>query len=243
MKKLPLILILLSGFFSFLQSQEPVLLKPFAPEGIFVNGREYIPLSSDQIRVELGYEGLFEEKLVFDLVVFNESGQSVSIEPASFYYLDLDHPQADSSSYSPKMSEHPEQLYKWYDRALEKQESDKSLNSFLGFMEAGLGILSSTAAFISTENPAYIVDAVFSTAGTAGHYMNVNRQIEESMEQTAVEQQHIRQEMLQETELEAGGVSNGFVCFPGKPESNYLLFCFPIENQEFQFVYQLMSDQ
>ncbi len=123
----------------------------------------------------------------------------------------------------------PVQVYKWYDRALEERESEKTLNTILGFVEAGVGILSGASAFLSTENPAFIVDAVFNTAGT--------------VEQVVGEREIIRQEMMQEEELEAGGVTNGFVCFPGHPESTYLMFCFPIDDQEFQFVYQLLPDQ
>lgn len=243
MKKLYSILILLPGFFSFVISQDVVRLLPLAPEGHIVNGREYIPLSSEQLRVELAYDGTSDENLVFDLVVFNETGRKITVNPPGFYYLTLPDPDADSSQSPPSMAVSPGQVYKWYDRALEEQESNKSINSFLGFVEAGVGILSGTAAFLSTDNPAYVVDAVFNTAGTAGHYISVNRQIEEEMEQTAVEKEMIRLEMMREGELESGGVTNGFVCFPGQPEGTYLMFCFPIDDQEFQFVYQLQTDK
>lgn len=238
MKKLYLLPILFFGSFSILLSQNAIHLVPLAPEGHLVNGREYISLSNDQITVELAYDGTSEENLVFDLVVVNESGRIISVKPASYYYLDLDDPEADSSSYPPKKSVAPEQVYKWYDRALEEKTSKKNTHSFLGFVDAGLGILYSTAAFISTENPVYIVEAVLNTAGTTAHYVGMNRQIEEAMEQKEL----IRQEMMQETALQPGGVESGFVCFPGDTESAYLMFCFPIENQEFQFVYQLQSE-
>jgi len=243
MKKLYRILILLPGFLSLVISQDAVRLVPLAPEGHMVNGREYIPLFNEQLRVELAYDGTSEGNLVFDLVVFNETDRRISVNPLGFYYLTLVDPEADSSQFPPGMAVDPGQVYKWYDAALEEQESDKNIHSFFGFMEAGLGILTSTAAFLSTENPAYIVDAVFNTAGTAGHYISVNRQIEEEMEQTVAEKEMIRQEMMGAGELEPGGVKNGFVCFPGQPEGTYLMFCFPIDEQEFQFVYQLMSDK
>ena len=213
---------------------------PLAPEGYQVNGREYIPLSSDQLRVELAYDGTSDGNLVFDLVVFNESSRKLIVKPSDFYYLSLDNPDDDSSRYHQRMAVAPVQVYKWYDRALEERESEKTLNTIMGFVEAGVGILSGASAFLSTENPAFIVDAVFNTAGTAGHYLAVNKQIDETMDQVAGEKEIIRQEMMQEEELEAGEVTNGFVCFPGHPESTYLMFCFPIDDQEFQFVYQIL---
>jgi hypothetical protein len=107
--------------------------------------------------------------------VFNETGRKITVNPTGFYYLTLPDPDADSSQSPPSMAVSPGQVYKWYDRALEEQESHKSINSFLGF-----------------------VDEVFNTAGTAGHYISVNRQMEEEMEQTAVEKEMIRLEMMQE---------------------------------------------
>ena len=62
-------------------------------------------------------------------------------------------------------------------------------------MDAGLEILYSAAAFISTENPVYIMEAVLNTAGTTAYCVGMNRQIEETMEQNEL----IRQEMMQET--------------------------------------------
>lgn len=243
MKKIYLILVLLPGFLSLVISQETFRLQALAPAGHIVNGREYIPLSSEQLRVELAYDGTSEENLVFDLVVFNETGRKITVKPPGFYYVTLPDPDADSSQSPPCMAVNPGQVYKWYDRALEEQESHKSMNSFLGLVEAGVGILSGTAAFLSTDNPAYIVDAVFNTAGTAGHYISMNRQIEEEMDQTAAEKEMIHLEMMREGELEPGGITNGFVCFPGQPEGSYFMFCFPIDDQEFQFVYQLLAEK
>ncbi|MCP4312813.1 MAG: hypothetical protein GY790_16240 [Bacteroidetes bacterium] len=225
MRKLYAILIFALGFSAHTISQEVVKLAPLAPEGNFVNGREYIPLSSDQIRLELGYEGVSEESLVLDLVVFNETGHKISVNPSDFYYLSLDNPDADSSRFPPMMAEAPQQLYKWYDRALEKQESEKNFNIFEGFAEAGAEIISG-------------FEAVFNTAGTPGHYGAVNKQIDGEREQLAREKEVIRQETMKEVGLAPGEITNGFVCFPGHPETAYLMFCFPIDGQEFQFVYQ-----
>lgn len=49
----------------------------------------------------------------------------------------------------------------------------------------------------------------------------------------------IRQEMMQEMKMAPGEVANGFVYFPCQKETETLLFCFPIDEQEFQFVYKL----
>ena len=101
----------------------------------------------------------------------------------------------------------------------------------MGFVEAGVGILSDASAFLSTENPVFIVDAVFNTVGIWEQVAGEKEIIREEM---------MQEEMMQEEELEAGEVTNGFVCFPGHPESTYLMFCFPIDDQEFQFVYQIL---
>ncbi|MCP4309796.1 MAG: hypothetical protein GY790_00905, partial [Bacteroidetes bacterium] len=50
------ILLLLS--FSCTAPRLVTKLSPEAPEGHQANGREYIPLESDQVVVELGYDGI-----------------------------------------------------------------------------------------------------------------------------------------------------------------------------------------
>jgi len=44
---------------------------------------------------------------------------------------------------------------------------------------------------------------------------------------------------MQEVQLAPGEVANGFVWFQGSPGTNYLLFCFPLDEQEFQFAYEV----
>ena len=41
---------------------------PDAPEGKMAMGREYIPLSNDSIDVELGFDGIYGDQLVFDFL-------------------------------------------------------------------------------------------------------------------------------------------------------------------------------
>lgn len=240
MKKIYVILIIILGFSSSALSQELISLLPLAPEGHFVNGREYIPLTSDKIRVELGYDGTSEDMLVLDLVVFNQTGRELSIDPGAFYYLSLDDPDALSSEFPPVKAVLPTQTYKWYDCALEKKGSEQSFSTVLGFAEAGVGIFSGLAAFFASENPAYIVDAVFSATGTVVHTMAIKNQIEEEFEQLSRERELIQQEMMRKGELAPGEVKNGFVCFPAQVEKEYLMFCIHIDDQEFQFVYKLL---
>jgi len=55
---------------------------PEAPEGNYAMGKEYISLSSDHIDVELGYDGMQGEDLVFDFVVHNTTSDTLTILPA-----------------------------------------------------------------------------------------------------------------------------------------------------------------
>ena len=63
---LPVIILLLT---SCAAPRLVIQLIPEAPEGNFEMGREYISLKSDSIYVELGFDGMHGENLVFDFVV------------------------------------------------------------------------------------------------------------------------------------------------------------------------------
>jgi hypothetical protein len=223
MSKLYTFLTVFFGFSSFVFSQETVNLVPLVPSGHIVYGREYIPLANDHIRVELAYDGTSEEGLVFDLLVFNQTGDTVSVDPQIFYYLSLDDPDADSSRFAPRMATTPTWQYKWYDRALEKTEFREFPNPVLDLVEAGVEFIAAASVFFSAFDPDIAVE-------TASYL--------EDLGLDARGNEILQEGMMNAEELEPGEQCNGFVCFPGHGETSYLMFCFPIEEQEFQFVYQ-----
>ena len=219
MKNLFLILGLVCGFSFTVESQETLYLEPYAPDGKIVNGREYIPLSNEKIKLELAYDCKLEEKLLFDLVVFNNTNQTITVSPSSFYYLGLDDPDADSSRFPARMALAPEQPYKWYDRSMEEPQYE---NTFASFMEI----------------PNAFAEAFFGSAGTR----TPPRTYRSELERIDRLKETIREEMMQEMKMAPGEVVNGFVYFPCQKETETLLFCFPIDNLEFQFVYMQKRD-
>jgi hypothetical protein len=216
-------------------------LSPVAPEGVYEMGREYISLNNAGIQVELGFDGNFEGTLVFDLVVVNNTPHALSFTPQDFYYVLLDSADADSSGLPPRMAVHPDRIIQLYDRSMEKKENDKNINTLFGFIETGIGIINGASAFLSTENPVAIVDAVFHTVGTAGYYVSRDQWISRDLEQIDHEKEVVREEILRMGQVPPGMVASGFVFFPIQEESEYLMFCFPLEDQLFQFVYQQQS--
>jgi hypothetical protein len=201
-------------------------------------GREYISLNNAGIQVELGFDGNYAGTLVFDLVVVNNTPHALSLSPSDFYYVLLDSAGADSSWLPPRMALHPDRVIQLYDRSLEKKEIDKSINTLFGIIETGIGLLNGASAFLATENPVSIVDAVFHTVGTAGYYVSRDQLINSDMEQIDHEKEVIREEILRRGEVPPGMVVSGFVFFPIHDDAGFLMFCFPMEDQLFQFVYQ-----
>lgn len=198
-----------------MNAQQMFTLKALAPEGREVNGREYIQLSNELITVELAFDCLLEEKLLFDLVLINETDHPVFVHPSSFYYLKLDDPEGDSSRFPPAMALAPLQPFTWYDRGLEESPQK---NAFAPLLEIPALFMEEFVAVWTDESP----------AGPAREKERI-----EGIKET------VRQEMMQERELKPGEVANGFIYFPGLPETIYLLFCFPLDDQEFQFAYQI----
>lgn len=215
---------------------------PEAPEGKFAMGREYIPLSDKQIDVELGFDGIYDGQLVFDFVVINQGTESLSLHANDFYYLLLDSPTADSSSLPPRMAVKPEKVLLSYDEIIEDKQGQKRANSFMGILEASMGILVTTAAVVATESPVYIADGLFGLFGTADHYISQDKQIKSDMEVIHEEKELVGEEIFRSSELAPGEVVSGYVYFPQHSDAEYYMFCFPVEKQVFQFVYRQQKE-
>jgi hypothetical protein len=210
---------------------------PEAPEGRYAQGREYIPLQNDSIGVELGYDGRYGEYQVFDFVVINRTSDTISVNPSEFYFVMIEDPGADSSVFPACMAIHPDRILDYYDHQLKEIENEKSVNTILGFIEAGIGLVASATSFTHTNDPAFIADAVFQTLQTAGHYVDADRMIGSGIASVREEQEIVREEIFRQVQLPPGKVTSGFVYFPGNGEGKYLMYCFPVEDQLFQFVY------
>lgn len=210
---------------------------PEAPEGHYANGREYIPLESDLITVELGYDGLQGENLVFDFVVHNDTEDTLAVVPGDFYYVTLDSADAEAASLSPRMAVHPDQVLVQYDKVLEEREEAKKINSIFGIIEAGVHVLYNTTGFIATENPAYLADAVLQTMGTADQYLSQDQRIQSEMALISEEKAVVNEELFRACRVPPGGIMSGYVFFPKHDQTPYYMFCFPIHNRLFQFVY------
>jgi hypothetical protein len=218
--------------------QSVTRLVPEAPEGRFEVGREYIPLHNDSVDTELGFDGRSGDFLVFDFVVVNGTRQPLKIDPSEFYFVIIDDPMADSSLLPSRMALHPDQVLQAYDSQLEKQENRKQVNKVFGFIDAGIGILATASAFAATDNPGYIADAVLQTIGTADHYLAADRMIGAQLESMNSEREVVREELFRPVELSPGRVANGFVYFPSPEARGYLMFCFPLQDRLFQYVYR-----
>ncbi len=237
MKKLFSLLAIVLLLTSCTAPQLVLQLTPEAPEGKLEMGREYISLSNDSIDVELGYDGVRGEHLIFDFVVVNRTSYELSINPSDFYYELLDSAQADSSKLPPRMAIHPERILNHYDETLKTKEGAKQINSLIGMLEAGVDLLVNTTAFIVTDDPGYIVDAVFSTLWTADYYVSMDNQISTDISMINHEKEVVDEEIFRLVKLPPGKVMSGYVYFPKHPDAEYYMFCFPMEDQLFQFVY------
>ena len=213
------------------------IIEPDAPEGNFAHGREYLPLSSEDILVELGYDGLFDELMVFDFVVVNQTSDSLSINPSDFYYVLLDSATADSSKRPPRMAFHPQRVLHEYDETLEEREGERKTSTLFGILEAGVSILVGATGFMATENPAYIADGIFNSLGTAQHYSSRNKDMKASISMIEEEKEIVNKEIFRPCLIPPGKAKSGFVYFPQEADAECFMFCFPLEGQLFQFVY------
>jgi hypothetical protein len=231
---LPLLSLLL---FSCTAPRVVTRITPEADSGHYAMGREYIELDSDRIGVELGYDGIQGDNLVFDFVVHNTTSDTLFVRPSEFYYVVLDSATEIPVSGRSWWAVQPDKVLMHYDKTLEDREAAKNMNSFLGIIQAGVAILYNTTAFIATDNPGYLADAFIQTVGTADQYISQDKVIRSEMEVITEEKSTVNEEMFRECKVLPGTVVSGYVFFPEHESAAYYMFCFPIDNQLFQFVY------
>jgi hypothetical protein len=82
------------------------------------------------------------------------------------------------------------------------------------------------------------VDAVFRTVGTADQYISQDKMISSEMDMISEEKELVNEEIFRICRIPQGKVSSGYVYFPLHAETPYYMFCFPVEEQLFQFVYR-----
>jgi len=242
MKKIYCLPILFLLFCSCTAPRVVTRIIPEAPEGHFAMGREYISLENKQIEVELGFDGINGTYLIFDFVVHNSTTDTLSILPGDFYYLVLDSANADTAPHTPWMAVHPEKVLMTYDESLEERKKDKGINTVLGILQASVDILYYASGFAASANPGFIVDGVFQTAGTADQYISQDKMISSDMTLIGEEKEVVKEEIFRVCEIPPGMVSSGYVYFPLHENAAYYMFCFPVENQLFQFVYKQQKE-
>lgn len=201
-------------------------------------GREYISLANGEIIAELAFDGQFESYYVFDLVLVNQGSQTLSVNPASFYYLHLDHEGADSSVLPPILAARPGRILEQYEAMLEQGQKNREIHTIFGFVDAGISAISAASAFFATDDPFALVDGIVHTAGTAEQYVSASREMDDQSDLLRMEMEVVKEEIMHKGSIPPGKVLSGFVFFPVFEEPGYLMFSIPVENKLFQFVYR-----
>jgi len=242
MKKIYLLPILFLLFCSCTTPRVVTRITPEAPEGHFAMGREYISLQNQQIEVELGHDGIQGEYLIFDFVVHNATSDTLSVITEDFYYLVLDSAHAEASDHAPWLAVQPDKVLMNYDESLEQRKKEKGMNTFLGILQASVDVIYYASGFAATENPGFIADGIFQTISTADQYISEDKMISSDMTLISEEKEVVKEEIFRTCEVPPGMVSSGYVYFPRHENAAYYMFCFPIGEQLFQFVYKQQKE-
>ncbi|MEZ5070289.1 MAG: hypothetical protein R2751_04785 [Bacteroidales bacterium] len=201
-------------------------------------GRDYVVLRNDSLEVELGFDGYHGGEMVFDFVVVNRRSEPCHLDPADFHFVLLEEPHAEQSALPPRMAMSPDRVMAEYRADLDRAQSRRDLNSLVGILHTGVGILANTSAFLRTDDPGFVIDAVVGTIGTAGYYLARDRHLESGLSDLRGERQVVEEELFRTLDLPPGKVASGYVFFPGEKDRDACyMFCFPVEGHTFQFVY------
>ena len=231
-------IVLIAIMFTSCVAPHPVTkLVPEAPDGYVEHGREYISLTSKGVNAMLGFDGFYDETLIFDLVVVNKGDYPVSISCSEFYYEILDSATAMASTLPRIEALSIDTIAGKYDNSIEKMKAAGRATNFVSILSAAAGVVFNASGFIATENPGYIFDIVGSAFNTAGNISSTNKDLKESLSIISDEKSLVQQASLRDHSLNKDESVSGFVFFPQQKNADYYMFCFPVEEQLFQFVY------
>jgi hypothetical protein len=67
-----------------------MLLRPVEQESVFDGGKQIVKQEKDGLKIVASYDGRFEKYMVFDVEVFNNTNQPLTISPKDFTFIPLD---------------------------------------------------------------------------------------------------------------------------------------------------------
>jgi hypothetical protein len=84
------LLICLSNLMLSCATTSVMRLRPVEQESVFDGGKQIVKQEKDGIKVVASYDGRYEKYLIFDVEVFNNTNQPITVSPKDFTCLPLD---------------------------------------------------------------------------------------------------------------------------------------------------------
>ena len=83
-------LIIFSSFLFSCATTNVMRIRPIEQESFVDGGKEIVKQEKDGVKIVASYDGLFEQYAVFDVEVFNNTDQPLTVSPKDFTYFPLD---------------------------------------------------------------------------------------------------------------------------------------------------------
>ena len=84
------IIIILSNFLFSCVSTNVMRMRPVEQESLIDGGKEIVKQENDGVKIVASYDGRFQQYAVFDVEVFNNTDQPLTVSPKDFSFLPLD---------------------------------------------------------------------------------------------------------------------------------------------------------
>lgn len=84
-----IVMLSLANFMFSCASTSVMRLRPVEQESVFDGGKEIVKQEKDGVKIVASYDGRYQQYMVFDVEVFNNSNQPMTISPKNFIFFPL----------------------------------------------------------------------------------------------------------------------------------------------------------
>ncbi len=225
-----ILIFILLILFSCVSPQPVYRLYPTTDEGEWRNGKQYISLFKDEIKISAAIVEYSTMKFTSNIEISNQSKRKILIEPSQFYYI---------KNLKDKTKATPDQIYaidpekrvKEIDLEISKKNADfkseQQADAAVGCLSAGGNI----AGLISGASNDELIDIEEHKSEMerkeAKHNQTINKLNEEK--------RFFLDKALGKTTLLPSSSINGYIVFPFTKEEGYINLLFIIDRTKFEF--------
>ncbi len=220
-------------------------LRPVEQESVFDGGKQIVKQEKDGIKIVASYDGFFEKYMVFDVEVFNNTNQPMTISPKDFTFIPLDENKqnlvsADGKYLYSYQGIEPQQQINYVQQEIANQEAKikraRIVNTFL-FVGGIVAVIASSGRHSeSAWRTAQVAETVVQVAQVKRIIDHTNYY--SKMDQLNREGQVWSQDNFRTSTLQPGQSMRGGVFLEANPRAKFVQISYKTDNEPINFLFE-----